>query len=300
MGIFSVSLTPSERCAVCSAGWKGDSTLQWKYNAIAKEETHWRNIGSLWSADWKTEKTYLTLQLKCKKIQNVAVCPRPVQNSNKIFLKHSFGSISSCSTWFVTVWDLSNTVANNKNSCIQYMIGYCVNSNINSSYTITYRSRRENNSNGINIQWEHKSSSGTYGHMDLHSVWAELKGPFLWKLNGYCKCAGDILVEMSSRNQSVVTVAGICRHKDIWKYCSCAFAAWGGLNQPDWCHCTATAYLRGNNKKVKPKTTVFHWWGAFAPTGLVVCGIAAAGEDTQCQVPPSEKMHHHLRFTFTF
>ena len=116
----------------------------------------------------------------------------------KSFLKHPFGSISSCSTWFVTVWDLSNTVANNKNSCIQYMIGYCVtiNSNINSSYTITYRSKRENNSNGINIQWDHKSSSETYGHMDLH--WGELKGPFLWKLNGYCKCAGDILVEMSS------------------------------------------------------------------------------------------------------
>ena len=120
----------------------------------------------------------------------------PGAEFKQFFFKHPFGSISSCSAWFVAVWDLSNTVANNKNSCIQYMIGYCVTSNINSSYTITYRSKRENNSNGINIQWDHKSSSETYGHMDLH--WGELKGPFLWKLNGYCKCAGDILVEMSS------------------------------------------------------------------------------------------------------
>ena len=183
---------------MCSAGWKGDSTLQWKYNAIAKEETHWRNIGSLWSADWKTEKTYLTLQLKCKKIQNVAVCPRPVQNSNKIFLKHSFGSISSCSTWFVTVWDLSNTVANNKNSCIQYMIGYCVTSNINSSYTITYRSKRENNSTGVNIQWwdiwictEQSLIGHFYGNW---MVIANVQGIFWWR----CLVCGDCGRNLSS------------------------------------------------------------------------------------------------------
>ena len=176
------------------------------------------------------------------------MCPRPVQNSNNFFFKHPFGSISSCSAWFVAVWDLSNTVANNKNSCIQYMIGYCVtiNSNINSSYTITYRSKRENNSNGINIQWDHKSSSETYGHMDLH--WGELKGPFLWKLNGYCKCAGDILVEMSSLlwlwQEYVVT--------KIFGNIFLALPRRGGVESIRLMPLHGNS--RGNNKKVKPKT----------------------------------------------
>ena len=149
--------------------------------------------------DQQTERRRRHIWRSSWNVRKFKMCPRPVQNSNKIFFKHPFGSISSCSTWFVTVWDLSNTVANNKNSCIQYMIGYCVTSNINSSYTITYRSKRENNSTGINIQWwdiwictEQSLIGHFYGNW---MVIANVQGIFWWR----CLVCGDCGRNLSSQ-----------------------------------------------------------------------------------------------------
>ena len=42
--------------------------------------------------------------------------------------------------------------------------------------------------------------------------------------------------------------------------------------------------------RVPPKTTNNHQQFVILPTGLVVCGAAAAGEDIKCHVPPERRI----------